>query len=419
MIYLKLRQARMTKKVYIKSKDMEAVMNNFLFYAHGGSKNHGCEALVRSTCKVLKLDKQDVALFSMEETEDYKYGLNNICEIQPHNAEFKRFSPTHLWLLLKYLITKNKEIYFEFTYKNIIKNFGNNAIALSIGGDNYCYDSFIERLIFLNRTARKRGTKTVLWGCSVEPNLLENPEIVEDLKRYSLINARESLTYNELIKAGITKNTKLYPDPAFQLDMVELPLPEGFVEGKTIGINVSPLIAEYEKVKGSTMKNYDTLLQYIIDNTDLQIALVPHVVWDNNNDLTPLTKLFEKFKHTGRVILLGDNNCMELKGFISRLRMLIAARTHATVAAYSTCVPTLVVGYSIKAKGIANDIFGTYENYVIPVQTLANEDDLINAFKWLYNNEDSIRKHLQDFMPAYKAKSLDASKEIQNLVQEK
>ena len=249
--------------------------------------------------------------------------------------------------------------------------------------------------------------------------MLENPEIVEDLKRYSLINARESLTYNELIKAGITKNTKLYPDPAFQLDKVELPLPEGFVEGKTIGINVSPLIAEYEKVKGSTMKNYDTLLQYIIDNTDLQIALVPHVVWDNNNDLTPLTKLFEKFKHTGRVILLGDNNCMELKGFISRLRMLIAARTHATVAAYSTCVPTLVVGYSIKAKGIANDIFGTYENYVIPVQTLANEDDLINAFKWLYNNEDSIRGHLQDFMPAYKAKSLEASKEIQNLMQEK
>ena len=249
--------------------------------------------------------------------------------------------------------------------------------------------------------------------------MLENPKIVEDLKRYSLINARESLTYNELIKAGITKNTKLYPDPAFQLDKVDLPLPRGFVEGKTIGINVSPLIAEYEKIKGSTMKNYNALLQYIIDNTDLQIALVPHVVWDNNNDLTPLTKLFEKFKHTGRVILLGDHNCMELKGFISRLRMLIAARTHATVASYSTCVPTLVVGYSIKAKGIAKDIFGTYENYVIPVQTLANEDDLINAFKWLYDNEDSIRKHLQDFMPSYKAKSLDASKEIQNLMQEK
>ena len=96
--------------------------------------------------------------------------------------------------------------------------------------------------------------------------------------------------------------------------------------------------------------------------------------------------------------------------------MFIGARTHATIAAYSTCVPTLVVGYSVKAKGIAKDLFGTYENYVIPVQTLENKEDLINAFKWLNNNKEEIKKHLTDVMPEYIKRAIRAGEEISRLI---
>ena len=147
----------------------------------------------------------------------------------------------------------------------------------------------------------------------------------------------------------------------------------------------------------------------------MKIALIPHVVWDDNDDREPLSKLYERFKNTNRVVIIDDCNCIELKGYISRCRLFIGARTHATIAAYSTCVPTLVVGYSVKAKGIAKDIFGTYENYVIPVQSLENSDDLINAFKWIYKNEDTIKEHLNKFMPDYKKKGLEAKKEIEEL----
>ena len=41
--------------------------------------------------------------------------------------------------------------------------------------------------------------------------------------------------------------------------------------------------------------------------------------------------------------------------------------------AYSSCVPTLVVGYSVKARGIARDIFGTEDRYVLPVQSLQTQ----------------------------------------------
>lgn len=390
-------------------------MNKIILYAHGGSKNHGCEALVRSAIKVLNLQKQQIDLFSMQVDEDYKYGLDSICTIKEHERSPKRISLERIILFLNHYLIKNTGIYLNSLYKELFKSFNANTVALSIGGDNYCYEGLIERLIFINKAAKARGAKIVLWGCSIEPELLKDKKIIEDLKSYSLIYARESITYNELINAGITANTKLFPDAAFMLDKVCLPLPEGFTENNTIGINVSPLIQDYENSDGSTMKNYIALLKYIIDNTDMQIALIPHVVWDNNNDLLPLQRLYEVYMDTNRVILLGDYNCMEIKGFISRCRMFIGARTHATIAAYSTCVPTLVVGYSVKAKGIAKDIFGTYENYVIPVQTLTNEDDLVNAFCWLSDNEEGIRAHLKEFIPSYRNRVLEAENEVKKL----
>jgi len=261
------------------------------------------------------------------------------------------------------------------------------------------------------------GQKTVLWGCSIEPELLKKPEIIEDMHRYSLITARETITYQALLDAGVTKNTKLYPDPAFTLETVELPLPENFKLHNTIGINVSPLIQGLEKGGNITYLNFKKLIEYILEKTDSNVALIPHVVWENNNDLEPLTQLYEEFKTSGRVCLIGDHNCMELKGFISRCKMFVGARTHATIAAYSTCVPTLVVGYSVKAKGIAKDIFGSYENYVLPVQNLKDEDDLTKAFQWMETREEEIRNHLQKFMPAYIQKAWQAGDEVRKLIE--
>ena len=137
------------------------------------------------------------------------------------------------------------------------------------------------------------------------------------------------------------------------------------------------------------------------DKRDLCVALIPHVVWKSNDDRGPLTELYNEFKDTGRVILVEDASAEELKGIISACRIFIGARTHSTIAAYSTCVPTLVLGYSVKSRGIARDLFGTDENYVVPVQKLATEEDLVKAFDYILENEDSIRDRLNTIMPDY------------------
>lgn len=392
-------------------------MKHLLLYAHAGSRNHGCEAIVRSTLKIINHNNIDVSLatFRVQEDIDYlspDFNLNFIT--------YKRYEGLHPLRLIDAGLRKSKlkqDFLFSFSQKDIIDKMDKDTLCLSIGGDNYCYG--IPRWIYYtNKMAAKKGSKTVFWGCSVDPEVI-NSEMLEDLKKYSLIIARESITYQAFADKGLT-NAILLPDPAFTLDLKLAPLPQGFAEDNTIGINVSPLIMKSETSGGIVFKSYTRLIQHIIDTTDSQIALIPHVLWEHDNDMVPLSKLYELFKNTGRVVLLGDNyNCMELKGFISRCRLFIGARTHATIAAYSTGVPTLVIGYSVKARGIAKDIFGSEDMYTLPVQKLQEEEQLVKAFENLKEHEDDIRRHLSDFMPDYIKKSYSAGVPVRNLLSEK
>lgn len=387
-------------------------LQNIILYGHGGSGNHGCEAIVRSTGKILS--KKTLHLMSSNITEDIKYGVDAI--VLPYST--KNYIKKSWHFIKAYLKLKLFKEYIHIDllpYSDYLRQSKDRyELALSIGGDNYCYgDTTIYQ--HLNKLYNKNNIKTAFVGCSIEPNTINQLSMLDDLRRYSLIIARESLTYDALIKNGLS-NVKLLPDPAFQLDQIRLSLPSGFIENNMVGINISPYVIKCEKNNNITLRNYEKLIEYIIYSTDMSIALIPHVVWIHSDDREPLKILYNKYKNTGRVVALDDYNCMELKGFIARCRFMIAARTHASIAAYSTCVPTLVVGYSVKAKGIAKDIFGTFENYVLPVQALSNEDDLQKAFKWLYENEITIKTHLNSTMPKYREEALLIKEELEQLI---
>lgn len=381
-------------------------------YYHGGSANHGCEAIVRSTAKNIG---ENISLYTTEILSDKKYGLDSVVNlVEDAYIPVKKGSLKYYLAAINHKLTKKDYLYVKYARDYFFSKVKKNDVYMSIGGDNYCY-SGNDKLGYYNRAIHQKGGKTVLWGCSFEPSDLTEA-IAKDLAMYDLIIARESLSYEVLSK--VNKNVRLIPDPAFLLDKAELKLPKGFAENNTIGINVSPLIMQCESDTGVTELNYRRLIKHIIDKTDLQIALIPHVVEEGNDDREPLDKLYKEFESTNRVVMIDDCNAMELKGYISRCRYFIGARTHATIAAYSTCVPTLVVGYSIKARGIAKDIFGTDDNYVLPVQSLKNKDDLTNAFKWLEENEQKILNHLNSFMPSYREKVWEAGKLVKELAKQ-
>jgi polysaccharide pyruvyl transferase WcaK-like protein len=114
-----------------------------------------------------------------------------------------------------------------------------------------------------------------------------------------------------------------------------------------------------------------------------------------------LRKLYDDFHQNPRLIMIEDHTAPELKYIISKCDFFVGTRTHATIAAYSSCVPTLVVGYSVKARGIARDLFGTEEGYVLPVQGLKEPRELTAAFCRRMEQEAADRKHLTQLMPGY------------------
>lgn len=362
-------------------------------YYHGGSANHGCEAIVRSTAKLLKTR---ATLWSTATDSDVAYGLNDLVDVS-EDTKSPITGVKSLKFKIHHKLTGSDYLYTKYTHKKIFSHVKKGDIFLSIGGDNYCYGGK-EYLAHYNKIIHKRGGKTVFWGCSFEPSGMDDA-VKKDIERYDLITARESISYETL--KTVNPNTILVADPAFVLDSAELPLPEGWQEGNTIGINASPLIMQSARDEGIAYRAYCQLISHILDTTDATIALIPHVVIENNDDRIPLRRMYEEFAPTGRVLLIGDHNCCELKGYISRCRMFIGARTHATIAAYSTCVPTLVLGYSVKSKGIARDIFGSEEHYVLPVQEMRNPEELADGFDWLLANEIPIREHLRSVMPNY------------------
>ncbi len=397
--------------------------NKLIMYMHAGSGNHGCEAIVNSVCHMVK---ENTVLVSYRGEEDEVYSLQSLCEILQERSFPKNKAARAVSYFYRRL-TGDEESLIRYRYREVFKEKA-APLAISIGGDNYCYDNMLRDLRLTNAAFNRRGSKTVLLGCSIEPELLKRQEIMEDLSGYHAIIARESITCEALKEAFKKfheeyKDKKIpklycYPDPAFILGKKELPLPAGFATRNTVGINVSPMVQSNESRSGITMKSYQSLIEFIIDHTDMQIALIPHVVWKNNDDRIPLHELYERYAGTGRVLEIGDGTCEELKGYISRCRLFIGARTHATIAAYSSCVPTLVVGYSVKAKGIAMDLFGTDDHYVIPVQSLKEAGDLTNAFKWLMEQEDEIRARLKRIMPEYKERALLTGKEVDRLWEE-
>jgi len=367
-----------------------------VLYPHGGSGNHGCEALVRATCQLLK--DYDIGLLTRNPDQDRKYGIDHICQLQKESEPISSRTLSFAKAYFSYHLLWNKDAFEALTYRNLISSTNLPDMALSFGGDNYCYAK-PTYIYIMNRLLRKRGVQTVLWGCSIEPSFIDE-EMLTDLKGYDKIIARESITYNALIEKGL-QNVSCLPDPAFILRRIDLPLPEAFVEGNTVGVNVSPMIMNYEKNNGITFENYLVLVRHIIENTNMNVALIPHVVWADNDDREPLRLLYDEFKETGRVVMIEDATAEELKGYIARCRFMVAARTHASIAAYSQSVPTLVVGYSVKALGIATDLFGTSDNYVVSVQDLKQKYDLRNAFDWLVGNEMVIRKRYANFLNSY------------------
>lgn len=355
---------------------------NYLLYGHGGAYNHGAEAILQTTIRGIRQQDQSasVLLSSHFPEQDQAFGIaaSRFLERNREAAEREKreMAPGRY----------DREI-----YRTTIEAMSEGMIALSVGGDNYCYPAW-HRWRCIHEEARRRKIPDILWSCSINPEAMEE-EMLRTLASHSLITARESLTFQALQERGL-HNAVLCADVAFLLEPKETVLPDGFVRGQTVAINVSPLVMRREAKTGIVKQAMLSLMDGILEKTGLQLALIPHVVMPMDNDYAALCELAEHYRGTryqNRICLCSDRlSAAEYKYLISQCRYGVFARTHASIAAYSTGVPNLVLGYSVKARGIAKDMGA--ERFVLDVAGLNRVDRLRIGFEELQQEEKRLRQ---------------------------
>lgn len=374
-----------------------------LLYGVGTFKNKGVEAIINSTMSQIDSNKFEVSIAS----HDYDYNKNLYTNINHIKHYYKSDELTEEEQNEEKHYKEIKFDYhnFEKLYqKDVIKEIENSDICISVGGDNYCYPH-CTWLYTLDEYAHKIGKKTVLWGASLFEEI-EDDELINDLNNFDILVIRESLSYNA-VRKYIPENRIIYaPDPAFSMHPKKVKLNSWYKGREIVAINVSPLTIQNEEQEQAI---YD-LIDYLLKETKYSVLLLPHVTTDDCNDMDILKKIKNKYNDEEKVYLEEKYyNCNELKFIISNCNLLVAARTHASIAAYSTGVPTLVIGYSVKSRGIAKDLFGDYDNYVISKDSLTSKN-LKEKFLYIEKNKEKIKEHLLDKMAEIKDKSANLFK---------
>lgn len=364
-------------------------MKKVLIYGIATYKNRGVEAIVNSSIKLLKDYDITIATYDYDENKN-KY-TDKVKYIR-HKYDVEDLSEKEQALYKKLNDPREKEILLE---KDVIEAIKDADICISAGGDNYTYGEEYY-LYVLDEESKRQNKKLVFWGGSLFDEI-KCESLISDMGLFDALIVRESITYEALKKHICQEKMICIPDPAFSLETKKVGI-DDFYNSKVVGINFSPLTIPNAKVGDKRFDSVIKLINYILKETNYNVSLIPHVTTDNCNDLKTLNAIYDLYKGNKRVRLEEDKyDCSEIKYLISKCSMLIASRTHASIAAYSTNVPTLVIGYSVKSRGIAKDIFGTYKDYVVSADVLEG-DKLINSFIWLDKNKKKIKSVLKERM---------------------
>lgn len=397
---------------------------NILFIGHRTFYNKGCEAIVRTTVGMLRsimrgvkflVPSTDIARDSRRWPEAQGMGVVFIPDLTPRfNEIWKRAQRLRL--------VRNIKPDWPLPLNRTVRSALENAdVVLSIGGDLYSLDyDFPSLLITLTQQAVSMKKPTVLWGASVGPFQSDKRLLSfmrSHLSRLSFIGARESLSLRYLLEdLGISCPVHLVADPAFMLEPQEVDVSDFWpksCDGGVLGINISPHIERRLKSNGARnvfLNEMASFLKRISRATDLGFLLVPHVVpWDGSkidNDEHLMRKLMRETGDIGGRLSIapGHLNAPETKYVISRCRFFMGARTHSTIAAMSSGVPTISLAYSVKAEGINVDIFG-HSEWVVPTRNLSH-DHLGEVLDRLMDQEDLVREHLQRTIPETKRRAV-------------
>ena len=398
-------------------------MKRFYLTGHRTFGNRGCEAIVRSTVGLLC--KQFSAVEVLVPSDDVPRDAAQWSDAAALGVQFvPAYFPayTRYWVHMQRLpFPALKRAGWPFPIPQAFKTMLQSVDAvLSIGGDNYSLDYRLPSLLMgMDRLAMNLGKP--VGPFEKVPDFI--PAIRKHLADISLIALRESVSDAYVRETLGLNNVIRMADPAFTLAPEPVsttafwPVEQGH---GVLGLNVSPVIERYRRGHQDLRTEIVQFIRAVVQNHDMAVLLVPHVVPLNgdskNNDAAYMRPILDSVTDLGwRVRMMdSDLNAAQIKQVISECRFFLGARTHATIAALSSVVPTVSIAYSVKAKGINQDLYGHQDAVLESAEV--NQTSLLDSLEWLRTNEQELREQLIQRLVAVKEQTVRAMQRVGEIV---
>ena len=162
-----------------------------------------------------------------------------------------------------------------------------------------------------------------------------------------------------------------------------------------VGINISALLvkekSENTEVAFELRTDYDeyveTLLEWFRNNISrYRVILIPHVV----EDVNPIENLLKKYPEFEKYEFASSP--ISVKNFISSMDIFIGSRMHATIAAVSSGVATIPVGYSRKFRGLFDSIEYPYNIDLQNIDTIEAINQTVTYVQHFSELKECLKK---------------------------
>ena len=393
----------------------------FLFVGNSTYMNHGSEAIVRGTVEILRRTFQEPRIVSVNllhypytQVQESDEGISHRPLYYPKPGSCRKL----LFQASKGLLTR--EVAYKLYVRQLLPEMRKADAVLFLGGDGFI-DKPYYALACSHQSLRQKKT-TVIWGASIGlfgGSAFYRRRVFRHLKMLSGLFVRETTTQAYLADNDVSKNVYLVDDPAFVMEPVE-PADKAFIEKlpqAAIGISLSSLFLGKTRFRNQNKAAVYEIVEAIRRRFGYPIVLIGHCVADGiHNDYELLNSvLTENASRWHDVICLPRfMSAVETKWVISHLHCLVGARTHATIAAFGSCVPTVSLIYSFKGIGINKRLFGGLRYAVTAedcsVETIVEKVELVLA------NHDEIRRILQDKMSDVEAGAMRAGEYLKMIM---
>lgn len=305
----------------------------FYLRGHRGSGDHGCEDRLRGLCALLP---QKPEVYSLHPGEDWHYGIGDLAAL----------------------------------YRSLP-----GALESRLRPGDWLIDHTPGRV----KALRRRGIRPVLlWDGTPEP---VSPRL---LAQYEAVAVTERRSRRTLKRWGLT-NVMLIPEPAFLVR----PRPRSPLAPDTVALCLT-YPAEAQEL---LYRSYRNLMEYILTQTGLNIALICYCVKPGRSDVPLSRALYRQFRDTGRVCCREDGDAPSLRGDLGQCSCCVGG--DGAVAAWGCGVPALCLSADCRTRGLSQALLGTWQDTVVPWQELKTEQDLTQRFQTLLRRQDRCRQLLE------------------------